>query len=97
MVVLQAGHRSVFAQGYHSTGGGSAKRSSKKRAREGYPKDDLNKVNYEIDRILDNHLISGITRESRPKEQRRLRNFLMDVTKAVADDNRSYWKSITGF
>ena len=84
--VLQAGHRSVFKEGYHSTGGGSAKSSSKKLARKGMPKDDLARVNYEIDRILDNHLLSGITGESRSRDQRVLRNFLMDVNKAVADD-----------
>ena len=86
MVVLQAGHRSVFKEGYHSTGGGSAKSSSKKLARKGMPRDDLARVNYQIDRILDNHLLSGITRESSSRNQRILRNFLMDVTKAVADD-----------
>ena len=86
MVVLQAGHRSVFKEGYYSTGGGSAKTSSKKRARVGNPKDDLGKANYQIDRILDNHLISGMTRETRYRDQRVFRNFLMDVTKAVADE-----------
>ena len=86
MVVLQAGHRSVFREGYRSTGGGSAKRSAKRKAREGMPRDDLSLVNYQIDRILDNHLIPGLTRESKGRYQRRFRNFLMDVTKLVADD-----------
>ena len=86
IVVLQAGHRAVFKRGYYSTGGGSAKMSSKKRAAKGLPKDDINRVNYQIDRILDNHLVESITRESNEFTQIKFRNFIMDITKGVADD-----------
>ena len=50
-----------------------------------YPKDDLGRINQEIDKILANHLLQNVSSLSHENDQSSFRMFLMDLTKEVAD------------
>lgn len=80
IIELQAGHRAPFKEGIYAVGGGSIYND------KGPPRDDLGKINQEIDKILKNHLLSGANSESHPTAQKALREMIMQITKDIADE-----------